>query len=180
MGLIRVGHPQKNEDRIFHFYEDVPLVKGLIVFYHYNSSFLLPQLQCNKLLQVHSFPQCIFKAKGTHHLNKIRYKPGGTWIQKQHLLSLKNPGLIIEERKCRMIFSTKEPVYFLGEEGNQCRVKKMGEFRMKEKFEIVILQILFFTIIQHTLSYLHDLVISSIYSHILNKTSTPTINDSMG
>ena len=53
-------------------------------------------------------------------------KPGGTWIQKQHLLSLKNTGLIIEERMWRMIVSTKDPVYLLEEEGNQCMVEQKG------------------------------------------------------
>ena len=106
-------------------YEDVPLMKLLIAFYHYNSSFLLPQLQCNKLLKVQSFPQGILKAKGTHCSKKMSCKPGGTW-KKQHLLSLKNPGLIIEERMWRMIVSTKESVYCIGEEGNQLRVEQKG------------------------------------------------------
>ena len=56
----------------------------------------------------------------------MSFKPGGTWIQKQHFLDLKNLGLIIEERMLRMVVSTKETVYFLGEEGNQCRVEEKG------------------------------------------------------
>ena len=71
-------------------------MKVLIFFYNLKSSFLLPQLQFNKLLQVHNSHQWIFKAKGTHNSKKMSCKPGGTWIKKQQFLSLKNPGLIIE------------------------------------------------------------------------------------
>ena len=80
VGLVLVVSPQNNEERLCHFDEDVPFMKGFIVFYHCNSSLFLTQLQCNKLLQVHSFPQCIFKVKGVHHLNKMSWKPDGTWI----------------------------------------------------------------------------------------------------
>ena len=100
------------------FYEDVPFMKIFIVFYHCSSSFFLPQFQCNKFLQVHSSPQFILKAKGAHHSKKMSCKSCGTWIQNQHFLSLKNPGLILEERMWRMMVSAKEPVYCLGEEGN--------------------------------------------------------------
>ena len=86
-----------------------------------------------------------------------------------------------------MIVSTKEHVYFLGEEGTQCRVEQKkggGGVRMKEKFDIVIFQISIFAVIQHTLSSLHSLVISSIYDHPLNTffhaLSAPTIHDSIG
>ena len=65
-------------------------------------------------------------AKGMHHLKKMSCKPGGTWIQKQHFLYLKNPGLIIEELMWRMIVYTKDPEYLLWEEGNQCRLNKKG------------------------------------------------------
>ena len=109
--------------RGFDMFMTIHLMKGLITFYHCKSSSLLPNIQYNKLLQVQSSPQCIFKAKGTHHLKKMSCKHGGTWIKKKHFLSLKTPGLIIEERLRRMIVSTKEPVYCLGEEGNQFRVK---------------------------------------------------------
>ena len=37
-----------------------------------------------------------------------------------------NPGIIIEEHIWIMIISTKEPVYCLGTEGNQCRVEQKG------------------------------------------------------
>ena len=106
----------------------------IIVFYHLNSSFFLPQLKHNKLLQVHSPPQWIFKAKGTHHSKKMSYKPGGTWVQNKYFLFLKTPGLIIEEPMWRILVSTKEHVYFLGEEGNQYRVKKRGKVITKETF----------------------------------------------
>ena len=159
-------------------------MKASINFYHCNSSFFLTQTQCNKILQVHIYHQFILKAEGTHHSKKMNYRPGGTWIQNKQFLSLKKPGLILEERMRRMIFSTKEPVYCLGEEGNQCRVKKRGEFKMKGKFEIVITQISVFTLISHTLYSMHNLVISSIYYHPSNKLcklcSAPTIHDSMG
>ena len=108
-------------------------MKLLIVFYNCNISFLLNQLQCNKLLQVHSSPQCIFKAEGTHNSKKIICKPGGTWIQKQHILSPPNPGPILEECMWGIIVSTKEHVYCLGKEGNQCRVKKKGEINNEGK-----------------------------------------------
>ena len=159
-------------------------MKGLIAFFHCNSYFFLPQIQFNKLPQLHISPQWILKAKDTHHSKKTSYKPGGTQIQKKHFLLLKNTGLIIEERMWRMIVPTREHAYCLGEEGNQCRVKKRGEIRMKEKFEIAIPQILIFTIIQHTLSPLHSLVIYLIYAHTLNTLwqgcSAPTIHDSIG
>ena len=60
----------------------------------------------------------------------------------------------------------------------------MGEVRMKGEIEIVIPQISFFTLIQHTLSSLQSLVISSIYAQPLNTLwqvcSAPTIHESMG
>ena len=126
VGLVQVCHPQKNEERLFHFYEDVPLMKVLIVFHHCNISFFLPQLQCNKLLQLHSSNQFIFKAKSTHHSKKIICKPGGNWIQKQHLFYVKKPGTILEECRWRNIVSTKDHVNFLGEEWNQCTVEPKG------------------------------------------------------
>ena len=46
----------------------------------------------------------------------MSWKPGGNWIQKQHLLSIKNTGLIIEEYIRRIMVSTKDNVYFQGEE----------------------------------------------------------------
>ena len=101
-------------------------MKGLILFYHCNSYFLLSELQFNKLLQVYIYPQYIFKGKGTHHSKKMSCKSDETRIQNQHLFYLKNTGLIIEEGMCRMRVSTKEPVYFLVEEGNQCRVEQKG------------------------------------------------------
>ena len=104
----------------------MPLVKVLKVFYHFNTSLFLPQLQYNKFLQVQSSPMYIFKGKGTHHSKKMSCKPGGTWIQKQHFLFLKFDGMILEERMWRMIVSTKEPVYCLEEEGNQCSVEQKG------------------------------------------------------
>ena len=61
---------------------------------------------------------------------------------------------------------------------------KRGEVRMKEKIEIVIPQNSVFTLIKHTLYYLHSLVISLIYVHPLNKLcqvySAPKIHDSIG
>ena len=77
-------------------------------------------------LQVHSSSWCILKLKGTNHLKKNICKPGGTWIQKQHFLSLKKPGLILEERMWRIIVFTKDTLYCLVREGNQCRVEKKG------------------------------------------------------
>ena len=126
VGMVLFGHPHKNEEKLCHFHEDVTLMKVLIVFYHCNTYLFLRQLQCNKILQVHSSPQYIFKAKGTHHSKIISCKPSGKCIQKQHFLSPKNPGMIIEERMCRIIVFTIEHVYFLGEEENQCRVGKKG------------------------------------------------------
>ena len=75
---------------------------------------------------MHSYPQWILKGKGTHHSKKMSCKPGGIWIQKQDLLSLKKPGLIIEECMWRMLVSTKEPVRCIGEEVNHCRVEQKG------------------------------------------------------
>ena len=57
---------------------------------------------------------------------------------KKHFTSLKKPGLIIEECMWKMMVATKEHVCCLGEEGNQCRVKKRGEVRMQGNFETVI------------------------------------------
>ena len=68
----------------------------------------------------------MFKAKGTHHYKKMSCKPGGNCIQKQHFISLKNPGLIIEELMWGMMVSTQKPVYYLGEEVNQRRVEQKG------------------------------------------------------
>ena len=71
-----------------------------------------------------------------------------------------------------------------GNKGTNVRWNKRGGVIMKENFEIVIPQILVFTIIQHTLYSLHILVISSVYSHPLNTLfevlSYPKIHDSIG
>ena len=61
---------------------------------------------------------------------------------------------------------------------------KKGVSNNKGNVEIVIPQILVFTLIQHTLSSMHSLVIYSIYGHPLNTLwqlyYAPTIHDSIG
>ena len=61
-----------------------------------------------------------------HNSSKMSCKPGGTWIKKQHFFSLTNTGLIIEEHMWGIIVSTKEHVYYLGEEGNQFSMEQKG------------------------------------------------------